>query len=63
MEEELSYEALIVRRDSSARLCADALLRGDTAYALTKAIEFKDADLKLKPRYERAAVEDVSPVE
>jgi hypothetical protein len=51
------YYELIVRRDSAARLCADALLRGDTAYAFTKAIEFKEADLELQPHYDHVPQE------
>jgi hypothetical protein len=63
MEDKYAYDVLIIRRDSSARLCADALLRGDTEYAFTKAIEFKDADNALAPYYAASKTKDVVPSE
>jgi len=54
MEPKEDREYWIVRRDSNARLCADALLRGDTEFAFRCAILFKEADNALKPYYEAA---------
>jgi hypothetical protein len=48
------YWELITRRDSTARLCAAAVLREDWDYAREKAQEFHDADVELQPHYDAA---------